>query len=108
MATVSWKNNLEADEEDGDTYTSDWYQAGTQDRIVGTVFADQVCEVSVEQSGDGENIDYATDGTTTANEGFKLDELAILPYYRLVVHNTGTEATTEFRAYIRTTSAGPR
>lgn len=109
MAQISYKENLAATGEEGDTWDSGWLQVGSAaDNIIGSVYADQVCEVKVQQSGDAQNVDLETEITTTANKGSEIFVRIILAYYRLVVSNTGAAETTDFRAYLKTSSAGPR
>lgn len=109
MAQISYKQNLAAKDTEGDTWDSGWINVGSAaDHIVGSVYADQVCEVKIQQSGDSENVDYETTITTTANKGSRVYEEIILPYYRIVASNPGGVDTTDFRAYIKTSSAGPR
>lgn len=92
----------------GDTVAVGPIQTGLHDRITGAVFSDQPGTLLIEQSGDNDHWDIQTSYPVTANDGTGFSEEAVLAWARVSFENTGPSDTTEFRLFVRTTSAGSR
>lgn len=90
----------------GATYTSGWALSNTADVVTGSVFADQVGTIFIEQSSDGTNADVSTSYTTTASDGSGISEAILCPYVRVRFTNTAGSNQTVFRLHIRLSSQG--
>jgi hypothetical protein len=113
----SFKTNLAATGNNGDTWDSGWFQVEKHDNIAVTVVSDQATSVAIQQSGDGSLVDTVDTNTPAAATldgsgnvtagGYTEVVPCLLAYARVVVKNTTATPTTRFRAYVRTISAGP-
>lgn len=90
------------------TWDSGPLLSGLADRITGSVFADQVGTIFIEQSGDnGNNWDIQTSYPIPANDGSGFSEEILLPWVRIRVVNGATNQGA-LRVFVRMTSAGSR
>lgn len=107
MHYIGTKAPLEASGGD-DTYTSNWILTNNSDRLTGSVFSDQAGTFTIEQSGDGVEVDVATDISITANDGKGFSEEILLPWLRIKMQNTAGDDQTTLRIYTRMANAGAR
>lgn len=89
----------------GSTWTSDIIEVGLEDSIAGSVWADQVGTLFVEQSNDLTNWDVSISHAVTASTSTPFNDPVYLPFARLRYLNGGVNQGV-FRVNARPRAAG--